>query len=105
MRKWVQIVFAVLLVAVGGVIAWQVMRPHEPEPVYQGKQLSVWLRDSIGTEELTNAVRQIGTNGIPTLPKMLRKKDSPSLSKLIDLWDRHIIRLRYLSAVIRYPDW
>src|SRR5438045_5789104 len=105
MRKRVQIAVAVLLVAVIGVIAWEVLLSHEHEPVYQGKRLSVWLRDSSGTSELTNAVRQIGTNGIPTLLKMLRKRESPSVSKLIGLWDRHIARTPYLPGLVRYPDW
>jgi hypothetical protein len=36
---------------------------------------------------------------------MLGKKDSPSTSKLVALWDRHIVDARYLPALIRYSDW
>jgi HEAT repeat protein len=36
---------------------------------------------------------------------MLRKKDSPSVLRLIDFWDRHIVRFRYLPASIQYPVW
>jgi len=63
MRKRLQIALAALFVAIGGVVAWQVLRAPRPEPVYQGKPLAVWLRDSVGTEELTNAVRQLGVAG------------------------------------------
>jgi len=105
MRKRVHIALVVLLVMLAGVSAWQGLREREREPLYQGKRLSVWLRDSRGSGELTNAVRQIGTNGIPTLLKMLRKKDSPSVLRLTNFWDRHIVRFRYLPAFIQYPDW
>jgi hypothetical protein len=37
------ILVAVLLVVVFGVLAWEVLRPHEP--VYQGKSLSIWLAE------------------------------------------------------------
>ncbi|MGO8928675.1 MAG: hypothetical protein ACLQU3_17540, partial [Limisphaerales bacterium] len=43
MQKRVHIALAVLLVMLVGVIAWQVLRLREREPVYQGKPLSVWL--------------------------------------------------------------
>jgi hypothetical protein len=39
MRKPYRIALAVLLVAVVGLIAWQILG----EPDYQGKRLSVWL--------------------------------------------------------------
>lgn len=105
MSKAVKLVLSVLLVSIAGMVVWRMQRSYEREPVYQGKRLSVWLRDSSGTGELTNAVRQIGTNGIPTLLTMLCKKDSPTFSRLIDLWDRYIVKVRYLPALVRYPDW
>ncbi len=89
MRKWVCIAVAVLLVAIVGVVGWQASRPQEPEPVYQGKRLSVWLRDFQRTEQLTNAVRQIDTTAIPTLLKMLAKRDSPVFAKLAKLESLH----------------
>jgi hypothetical protein len=95
MTKRVHIALAVLLVAVGGVIGWQVLR--EREPVYQGKRLSVWLRgyqiwnyqlreDSPGVDA---AVRQIGTNALPTLFRMLRAKDSALRLKLVRFAQQH----------------
>jgi len=81
MRKRVHIALAVLLAALLAVVGWQVMRRQEP--VYQGKPLSSWLIASATTgspeaqEQANAAVRQVGTNALPTLLRMLRAKDSP----------------------------
>jgi HEAT repeat protein len=107
MRKRVHIVLAVLLVMLAGVAAWQGLR--EREPVYQGKSLSKWLEDytalrgaftlggaTVGfvgagggmqgyrfdSAKVDAAVRQIGTNALPTLLRMLRVKDSALRLKL-----------------------
>jgi len=77
MRKRVQIALAFLLVAIAGVIAWQVL--HLREPAYQGKRLSVWLQNYSpdgDSPEVDDAVRTMGTNVIPTLLGMLRAEDS-----------------------------
>jgi HEAT repeat protein len=103
-----------LLIAIAGVIVWQVLREREPEPVYQGKGLRAWLREyrlelNAGDEERVRArnlaegaVRQIGTNAIPTLLRMLGKKDSSIVAKMVDLWNRH-----YYSIPVwaRHPGW
>src|SRR5437868_3068840 len=77
MRKLVQFALAVLLVAIAGVIVWQVLRLREL--VYKGKPLSVWLQ-SYGPDrdspEVDDAVRTMGTNVIPALLGMLRAEDS-----------------------------
>ncbi len=104
MRKRVQVALAVLVVALISVTGWQVLRKREP--VYQGKGLREWLIEysrgsNTGTEkqvQARNAVRRIGTNAIPTLLTMLRERDSTLASRLKDLWDRRILRLRYLSG-------
>jgi HEAT repeat protein len=102
MRKRVYIALAVVLLALAGVIAWQVLREHEP--VYQGKRLSVWLyeaywgngRNGEGAEE---CVRQAGTNAIPTLLRMLRAKDSALRAKVTELARRqHIIEIEFARA-------
>jgi hypothetical protein len=110
-RKQFRIALVVLL---AGVIVWQVLRNHEHEPIYQGKGLHVWLREyhlglGTGDEERVRArnlaeaaVREIGTNAIPTLLKMLGKKDSSGVSKLVDLWNR---RLYSFPHWMRYPGW
>lgn len=57
------------------------------EPRYQGKSLSTWLRAKpVWPEEddlARIAVRNIGTNAIPTLLRMLRETNSPSTLKMI----------------------
>jgi len=117
MRKQVRITLAVLLIGVAWVIAWQLLRDREPEPVYQGKGLRVWLREyevnrfTEDQKELkvqntaAGAIRKIGTNSIPTLLKMLAKKDSFIVSKFVDLWTAHICRIGYLPAWVRDPGW
>ncbi|MGO8929484.1 MAG: hypothetical protein ACLQU3_21680, partial [Limisphaerales bacterium] len=101
MTKRVQIALAVVLIILAGVIAWQVLR--EREPVYQGRSLSNWLAGyeplpgvfvlggptvlvtgpgggppgyHFDSRKVDAAVRQIGTNAVPTLFRMLRAKDS-----------------------------
>lgn len=76
MRKRFQIAFAVLLVAVLGVIVWQVRRLREP--VYQGKSLSLWLQSYSpdgDSPQVDEALRTMGTNVIPTLLENLRAKE------------------------------
>ncbi len=77
-----------LLLAVLGGFAWQVWR-GPPEPDYQGKPLSHWLAlyDELGPsdDQADAAVRQIGTNAIPTLLRLLKEKDSPLKRKWIAL--------------------
>jgi hypothetical protein len=113
MRKRVQIALAVLLV---GVVAFQILRPQEREPVYQGKALRVWLREYAGWDtgpkewaqaktRAEDAVRHIGTNAIPALLRMVQKMESPRMSRLIDLWDQHIANRNHLPAWIRHPRW
>ncbi|MGO8928123.1 MAG: HEAT repeat domain-containing protein [Limisphaerales bacterium] len=77
-------------------IAWQVLRLPEREPVYQGKRLSVWLETYsqemmtshhyVGPEEqaiwlhqidsVEQAIRHIGTNALPVLIVRLRAQDT-----------------------------
>jgi hypothetical protein len=57
MRKRVQIALAVVVAAGLAVVGWQVLRPQEREAVYQGKRLSVWLRNSSGTHN--NRLRRL----------------------------------------------
>ncbi|MGO8929178.1 MAG: HEAT repeat domain-containing protein [Limisphaerales bacterium] len=107
MRKRVYIALTVLLVILAGVIAWQVLQMPEREPVYQGRRLTSWLKPIIGKSfyddpqvlKADEALRQIGTNAIPTLLRMLRVKDSPLKVKLMDLTKRQrIIEIRYTTA-------
>jgi HEAT repeat protein len=115
MRKRVQVALAILSVALVSVIVWH--GSHEREPVYQGKGLRAWLGEYYdwgfssstvarnGRNAAEAAVRQIGTNAIPTLLDMLRKKDSPLVTKLIPVWSRHVARTPYLPMWVAFPSW
>ena len=98
MSKRVKIMLAITFVALVSAIVW-VALSREPDPVSQGKPLSVWLKNESGTGESGEAVRQIGTNAIPTLLRLLRVKDSALKIKLMELVQRqHIIKIEYMSA-------
>ena len=85
MLKRVHIALAAVLLALAGVMAWLVLR--EREPVYQGEPLSFWLEgnefNSMNSGQIDALVRQIGTNSLPNLLRMLRAKDSPLRLKLM----------------------
>jgi HEAT repeats len=81
-RKQTRIVLAILFVFVLGVLAYEMLRPHEL--VYHGKSLHVWLEQSIAggpmamadTNELA-AIRQFGPSIVPKLLEMAQVQDSP----------------------------
>jgi len=106
MRKRVQITLAVLLVvALVGVIASVVFWHLWPrrEPVYQGRSLSSWLTNVASTGMLSasaaEAVRQMGTEALPTLLRMLRAKDSSLKLKLMDWAERQpIVKIEHTPA-------
>jgi len=74
--------FAVVLVAV----LW----PGQKEPEYQGKKLSEWLLtyvnpvalDPVRQDQALNAVRHIGTNGLPFLVKWISYREPNWRDKL-----------------------
>jgi len=78
-RLRITLAFASLAIAV--LAALTVLFPREP--MYHGKRLSAWLRDvenggAVTTERSVHAreaLRQIGTNAVPCLLKMLRAQD------------------------------
>jgi len=63
---WLTVAFFVALLVVAVCILWEPSGP--PEPMYQGKQLSYWLR--------MQYVPEISTDAIPVLVRSLRAKDS-----------------------------
>jgi len=85
---------AIVLVAVLFAIAW----PGEREPEYQGKKLSGWLREyqentgapppAAKAEELTRAVRRMGTNSLPFLLHWLSYEKPGRKAKLGTLYDK-----------------
>lgn len=83
---------ALVIVVVGILLAWVWMPSRPDEPAHQGKTLSEWItvyRESASDSEEENqakaAIQNIGTNGIPTLLKMLQTPDSTFRTTLKDL--------------------
>jgi hypothetical protein len=89
-QRRVVIAFAAcVLIGVGVIAFW----PWGREPEYQGKKLSEWLAlQRERPEEVSNAVRAIGTNGLPYLVKRVEYQ--------IPLW-----RLRLSRVHSRLPGW
>jgi len=105
-RKRRRLGWAALFLAILCALAWQLSRTREP--VYQGKPLSAWLRYyALGADprealKANQAVREIGTNAIPTLLRMLQRKDSALKVKLLALGQRQLfVRIPYVAAVDR----
>jgi hypothetical protein len=81
-------VFRIVLTGAVVVAAFVVVWPRgEREPVYQGKTLSWWIyhasapfMESHDAPERADAVRHIGTNGLPFLVAWIR--DAPKISRL-----------------------
>ncbi len=110
--KRVKTAFVVLLAALAGVIGWQVAKVND-EPAYRGKRLTAWLTE-IRTEnvspetgqrepcEADEAIRELGTNGIPTMLRLLRVRDSALKVKLMALLDRqNVVQVEFTPA----EDW
>ena len=86
-KRWPVVCGVLLVAAVVGLLWWSPWEP--PDPVYKGRRLSIWLKHNRGSlEDATEAVRQAGTNAIPTLLRMLRARDSAIKVKLMDWVER-----------------
>ena len=93
----------VIGLVVAGVLAWFLVKSsREIEPVFEGRKLSDWLHHHVpssaaippygspGWKKADEAIRAIGTNGIPTLLNYLREQDeSPWLVKVKSFARRH----------------
>ena len=114
MKNRVYIVLGMLLVAALGWAAWQALPQGPPEPVYDGKPLSAWLKALVlernpstasiptasfgpvskGELNAEMALSEAGTNAIPTLLRMLRARDWPMEARLMELVKtQHIIKI------------
>ncbi len=101
------ILVAVPALAALGAAVWVLFLRPEPEPVYQGRSLSIWVEqasrsdqtDALG-REASVAIRQIGTNGIPILLQWLRARDSALFSKLYSLSYKH----SFIRPLIIHPQ-
>src|SRR2546425_3212683 len=93
------ILLAVLFVALLGGVFWMLSRP--PEPVYQGKPLSAWLKDLYPAwNEDTNhpafvAFRKMGSNAIPALLQIIQSGDPP--------FQRLILELNRRQSLVEFP--
>lgn len=100
---WRIVVPVLALIALAGLIA--IISSNPPEPSYQGKPLSWWLEENarppsqLGTPETAEAIRQIGTNALPTLIELLCARDS-SIKKLAMKWAarQSIIKIHFIPA-------
>jgi HEAT repeats len=116
MSKRIGIVTGLLLAGVVGFLLW---RPREArEPVFEGRPLTSWLDhhvaasdarppyNSPGWKKADEALRVIGTNGIPTLLKMIQAKDPPPIVvKMLAMARRHgLLRRNYRYAEPRQRE-
>ena len=97
MKRGRAIAWVVLLAVIATVAVFFAARPREP--VYQGKRLSEWLQDlssdtvtKKSRAQATEALRRIGTKGIPFMERMLRSDP---------WWQRKLIELSGKQSVIR----
>jgi hypothetical protein len=115
MKKWLRNTVVILFVAVPGLVIWKATGPVEP--AYEGKLLSDWLEghvrgsaanppfNSPGWQKADEALRQIGTNAIPTLLRMMRAVDSPAKLKVVRLAEKQrLFRMRYRYAISRNQE-
>jgi hypothetical protein len=106
MKKNLLISLAILFLVVVGAVVWQAVRQREP--VHQGKALSFWLKGFDGGyndpskpsyNESVEAVREAGTNALPTLLRMLRTRDSDLKHRLTRLGLRQrLVNIEYVTA-------
>jgi len=107
-----------LLLAVAGAAMRWLVTPTIREPVYEGKTLSQWLEghgstsasrydySSLEWERAEKAVRKIGTNGIPTLLRMISAKDPSAPVLKVREWARKskLIKRPYRHALHRNEE-
>jgi HEAT repeat protein len=105
MRKRVQIMVALLLVAAVAVLGWEILRTREANPIIDGKPLTSWLdyylpgSSETQREMADRALDKAGTDAIPTLLRMLRQRDSSFKQKVMDLVQKqHFVKVHYIPA-------
>lgn len=81
-KRW-HVGFVVLLAIIVGGVA-KMAKSSAPDPEYKGKRLSEWLGSAHVVDPKSgllpeDAVRAIGTNGIPKMLEMIAAKDPPAI--------------------------
>src|ERR1700722_11148009 len=110
--KRLRIILILLVVFLAGALVIYLVQPKEPS--YQGRTLSEWINDYdfAGTwpnridpvqqsnkQTAIHAIKEIGTNAVPTLLMWLKAKDRPFKGKLNSLLDKQtVIHFRFASA-------
>src|ERR1700722_2327691 len=113
--KRLRIIFILLAILLIGVLVIYLVQPKEPE--YQGRKLSTWIRvyqeqqkssadlnladpnRAVPMTAAERAIKEIGTNALPTLLRWLQIRDSTLKTKLNSLLERQsFIKLRYPPA-------
>ncbi len=92
------LLLAVLFAALAGGLVWMLW--HPAEPTYQGKPLSAWLNECNSWPEDTNAAafvafREMGTNAIPALLKIIESGDPP--------FERMVDKLNRMQSLVDFP--
>ena len=93
MRKRVQIVLAVLLVAVLGLIILAFFPRQAPEPAYEGKTLRQWLvlldsdtAHKAQNDDAARAIESMGKAALPGLIHILHQRQDPALLAKVKGW-------------------
>lgn len=113
MSRWGLALGGVAVAAAMAAVAWQARRPEPPDPVFHGRPLHVWLKKldhcemaGIGGANADGeqaVMRDIGTNALPTLTRMLTAKDSPLELKVIALARKqNLIKFRFRRAELKH---
>lgn len=116
MSKRFVMVTGLLLAGVVGFLVWR--DPGPRDAVFEGRTLTSWLDhhvassaanppyNSPGWKKADEAIRHIGTNGIPTLLTMIRAKDRPPfVLKLMETARRRgWMRVGYRYAMTRHEE-
>ena len=100
-----------LLIAAVGFVSWLILS-QPGEPVYHGKPLSYWcdqyaenyapVPNMAPVKQAEIAIRTIGTNGVPTLLRLLKAKDSKFKTKFIQFAQKqHVITVKWEPASLK----
>jgi hypothetical protein len=113
-RIILRVIVASLLVAIVGAAGW-LIATWPSDPKYNGKPLTYWLEHYwptptnmggsyiLADPQSVEAIRNIGTNGIPTFLRLIRAQDSPIKLKLIALAQKqHLVTIEFSGRGLIY---